>query len=169
MVDIINGINCSRLYPSRSTGYIRTFYQQLLFRTIRHSIPIHAVSRNIAIPYKYLHCVLSCTVYCNCPCLFVCLCVFVCGSALLQPAHSVCVASGRFLHYFVYFSVPKIYTSYITGIKLTWPMAPLHHIYHRLSYMFQSYLLLSVCNAKLTYYMLSNALYKVDFSTPVSS
>ena len=43
-----------------------------------------------------LHCALSCAVYCNRPCLFVYLCVFVCGSALLQPARSVCVASGRF-------------------------------------------------------------------------
>ena len=32
--------------------------------------------------------------YCDRPCLFVC--VFVCGSALLQPARSVCVASERF-------------------------------------------------------------------------
>jgi len=43
---------------------------------------------------SYLNCALSCAVYCNRPCLFVCL--FVCGSALLQPARSVCVASERF-------------------------------------------------------------------------
>ena len=45
-----------------------------------------------------LHCALSCAMYFNRPCLFVCLCVclFVCGSALLQPARSVCVASERF-------------------------------------------------------------------------
>ena len=45
-----------------------------------------------------LHCALSCAVYCNRPCLFVCVCVclFVCGSALQQPARSVCVASERF-------------------------------------------------------------------------
>jgi len=41
-----------------------------------------------------LHCALSCAVHCNRSCLFVCL--FVCGSALLQPARSVCVASERF-------------------------------------------------------------------------
>jgi len=47
---------------------------------------------------SYLQCALSCAVYCNRPCLFVCLfvCVCVCGSALLQSARSVCVASGRF-------------------------------------------------------------------------
>jgi len=45
--------------------------------------------------FKYLHYMLSCAVYCNCPCLFVHL--FVClWVALLQPACSVCVASECF-------------------------------------------------------------------------
>ena len=33
---------------------------------------------------------------CLCVCVCVCVCLFVCGSALLQPARSVCVASQRF-------------------------------------------------------------------------
>ena len=38
---------------------------------------------------RYLHCALSCAVYCNRPCLFLCLFVG-------PPACSVCVASERF-------------------------------------------------------------------------
>jgi len=45
---------------------------------------------------------------------------------------------------------------------------PLCHINRRLSYMFQSYLLLIICNAKLTCYMLYSNLCRLHFSTPVS-
>ena len=59
------------------------------------------LTRDSILPvWNSLHCALSCTVYCNSPCLFVCL--FVCGSALLQPARSVCVASERFFSEFIF-------------------------------------------------------------------
>ena len=44
--------------------------------------------------FSFLHCSLTCTMYRNRPCLFMCL--FVCGSTLLHPARSVCVASECF-------------------------------------------------------------------------
>ena len=45
---------------------------------------------------QYLHCALSWAVYFNRPCLFMCL---VCGSALLQPVRSVCVATAFFIYF----------------------------------------------------------------------
>jgi len=61
-------------------------------------------------------------------------------------------------------SLPRV-TSMLDWVKIG---ATFYHIYHRVSCMFQSYLLLNICNAKLTCCMLSNDLCKVDFSTPVS-
>jgi len=73
-------------------------FSQFLSRNIRVYMYFEFVIINF---YYYsctvsllLHSALSCVVYCNRPCLFVCL--FVCGSALLQPARAVCVASERF-------------------------------------------------------------------------
>ena len=53
-----------------------------------------------------LHCALSCAVYCNLSCL--CICYF-CGSALLQSARSVCVASERFFDCFCYYALIMSY------------------------------------------------------------
>ena len=53
-------------------------------------------------------------------CVCVCVCLFVCGSALLQPERSVCVASERFLISTDMTVVPKVQNDDL----VPWPVGP---------------------------------------------
>jgi len=95
----------------------QNFYQNIVLISKNHPYFSHDVyvafvadvitAACLSVPAKMsywasLHYVLSCAVYCKCPCLC------VCGSASLQPARSICVASGRFfIRFYILFRCDK--------------------------------------------------------------
>ena len=108
----------SHIYWNKTVKYIKCSAKKYTGNILYNSV--HIIHNLYSV--SSLHCMLSCAVYCNCSCL----CLFVCGSALLQPAHSVCVTSEHFFISFYVYMISTIIATVANSLKLIRDPANLH-------------------------------------------